>query len=132
MTYTLRTVTYGTAAAQFLAMRVLRQLDNNEGHHFPRGQSISRAHFYVDDVLFGADSVSETIEIREELIALLGKGGFALGKWAASDLSTLSKSEQVKDSCGISNEDAPLHSVLELQWYPGEDSFSFHVEAPSL
>ncbi|XP_076382080.1 uncharacterized protein LOC143260479 [Megalopta genalis] len=75
--FRLTTVTYGTACAPYLAQRVLLRLAEDEGAHFPRARAIMRSNFYVDDVLFGADGMEETIACRDELTRLLGRGGFS-------------------------------------------------------
>ncbi|XP_029678708.1 uncharacterized protein LOC115244856 [Formica exsecta] len=54
--YQLITVTYGMACAQFLALRVLKQLVIDEGQHFPLAVPILSDNIYVDDLLFGADT----------------------------------------------------------------------------
>ncbi|XP_011860345.1 PREDICTED: uncharacterized protein LOC105557654 [Vollenhovia emeryi] len=82
--YELLTVTYGTACAPYLAMRVLKQLCDDEGAAFPRAASVLQESTYVDDVLFGAHNFSEIIEIRGQLNALLEKGGFHLRKWTSN------------------------------------------------
>lgn len=78
--YKLLTVTYGTACAPFLAMRVLKQLCLDEGAAFPLAVSVLENSTYVDDVLFGTHDVTTILEIREQLIALLKLGKFHLRK----------------------------------------------------
>jgi len=55
--YKLLTVTYGTAPAPFLALRVLLQLLCDEGESFPLAIPVLRDHTYVDNVLFGAEDI---------------------------------------------------------------------------
>jgi len=50
--YRLLTVTYGTAPAPYIAMRVIQQLANDDGHSFPRAQAIIQNCIYVDDVYY--------------------------------------------------------------------------------
>lgn len=52
--YQLCTVTYGTACAPFLSVRVLQQIAHDYHTTFPRGSRILLEDFYVDDVLTGA------------------------------------------------------------------------------
>lgn len=44
--YHLKTVTYSLACAPFLAIRILRQLANDEGPQFPRGAVVLRRDTY--------------------------------------------------------------------------------------
>lgn len=87
--FRLLTVTYGTAPASFLAMRVLRQLADDERKEFPEAVDVLLHSIYVDDVLFGADELSEARLVRDQLNELLSRGGFHLRKWAANNSSLL-------------------------------------------
>ncbi|XP_029176753.1 uncharacterized protein LOC114944863 [Nylanderia fulva] len=89
--FRLKTVTYGTASAPFLALRVLKQLLHDEGESFPLASSILRDHIYVDDVLFGAEDILLLRQTRDQVCALLQRGGFQLRKW------TSNKSELLTD-----------------------------------
>lgn len=53
--YHLLTVTYGTAYAPYLALRILQQLSQNEGARFPLAAPVLKDNIYVDDYLFGAE-----------------------------------------------------------------------------
>ena len=54
--FTLKTVTYGTASAPFLATRVLNQLAEDEGHNYPVASQVLKRDFYVNDLATGANS----------------------------------------------------------------------------
>ncbi|UYV73350.1 hypothetical protein LAZ67_10002818, partial [Cordylochernes scorpioides] len=62
--YELKTLTYGTSCAPFLAIRVLKQLAHDEQIRFPTAEAILKSDFYVDDLLTGC----ETIENGRKLI----------------------------------------------------------------
>ncbi|CAD6221707.1 GSCOCG00011626001-RA-CDS [Cotesia congregata] len=74
--YTLETTTYGTSSASYLAIKTLYKLADDEEENFPIAAQILRRDFYVDDVLTGAQTISEAIILRDQLISLLKKGGF--------------------------------------------------------
>ena len=57
--YQLSTVTYGTAPAPFLTLRVLLQLAKDEELRFPLGAQAIHQNSYVDDVFAGADSLQQ-------------------------------------------------------------------------
>lgn len=88
--YQLLTVTYGTAYAPYLTLRVLQQFAQHKGHRFPLATGILQKHIYVDDYIFGTDEISSALRIRDQLIDLLNSIGFPLRKWAInnSDLLT--------------------------------------------
>ncbi|XP_076660487.1 uncharacterized protein LOC143363840 [Halictus rubicundus] len=77
-TYALNTVTYGTSAAPFLAIRTLFQLAADEGENLPRAARVLREDFYVDDMLTGADTFEEAVATINEIQLLCAKGGFKL------------------------------------------------------
>ncbi|XP_055598419.1 uncharacterized protein LOC129747991 [Uranotaenia lowii] len=77
-TFELKTVTYGTASAPFLATRVLQQLADDEQKDFPEAATILKQDFYVDDLFSGAETVEKVISLREQLDALCQRGGFEL------------------------------------------------------
>ncbi|XP_055622665.1 uncharacterized protein LOC129766187 [Toxorhynchites rutilus septentrionalis] len=83
-TYILRTVTYGTASAPYLATRVLKQLASDEARNFPVAAKVVERDFYVDDLFSGAATVTETIKLREQIKGMLSSGGFQLRKWASN------------------------------------------------
>ncbi|XP_066583658.1 uncharacterized protein [Prorops nasuta] len=103
--FELNTVTYGTGPAPFLSSRVLRELASTDGADFPLAQDVLLNSTYVDDILFGAHDLKQLSSIREQLIALLAKGGFSLSKW---------------DPAGSSK-------VLGIYWDHGDDSFRFRA-----
>jgi len=69
------TVTYGTAAAPYLALRVLDQLVKDEGAQFPLAVPVLHHQTYVDDCAFSADDETLAQKKRDQLIELFKKGG---------------------------------------------------------
>jgi len=41
---------------------------------------------YLDDLLTGAETIEDAREIRDEIIALLARGGFSIRQWASNDM----------------------------------------------
>lgn len=74
--YQLQTLTYGTACAQFLAVRTLHQLAKDSQIIYPLAAQKMAEDFYVDDLLSGSYDISEAIEIQEQLRNLARSGGF--------------------------------------------------------
>lgn len=62
--FQLLTVTYGTVSAPYLALQVIKQLIQDEGKDFPLASSILQDNIYVDDVLFGAETIPLLRESR--------------------------------------------------------------------
>ncbi|XP_055619014.1 uncharacterized protein LOC129764188 [Toxorhynchites rutilus septentrionalis] len=94
--YQLTTVTYGTACAPFLATRTLFQICEDESENFPLAAKFGKGWFYVDDALLGAETEQEVLELREQLIGMLGKAGFDLHKWCSNRVNVLAGLPTVK------------------------------------
>ncbi|GFV84371.1 uncharacterized protein TNCV_2044191 [Trichonephila clavipes] len=63
-TFEMKTVTYGTVSAPFLATRTLWQLLRDEEKNFPLAAPVLRESFYMDDVLCGAASLMEAKALK--------------------------------------------------------------------
>ncbi|XP_017875054.1 uncharacterized protein LOC108621956 [Ceratina calcarata] len=120
--YRLTTVTYGTACAPFLALRVLRQLAEDERERYPAGANIIESHSYVDDILAGAEDENQARSLREEVISIFRAGAFELSKWA-SNMPELKE----QDSDSRLFQDVAGVSTLGVLWTPERDTFSLRV-----
>ncbi|XP_011868071.1 PREDICTED: uncharacterized protein LOC105562123, partial [Vollenhovia emeryi] len=119
--YHLTTVTYGTKAAPFLAVRTLMQLAEDEGYRFPLAvPSITRGR-YVDDIFGGGDTGEQLIEIAHQLEDLCQAGGFPLAKWHSNHPELLNAiSLTVSINSPVSLDDCAT-KILGLKWLPQED-----------
>jgi hypothetical protein len=57
--YEPNTVTYGRAAATFLATRCLKQLTEDETTNYPEARRVAAYDFYVDDTITGAEDLHQ-------------------------------------------------------------------------
>lgn len=106
LTYTLNTVTFGTACAPFLATRTLKQLAEDESKKFPKASQVIKDDFYVDDCLTGEETAEKALNLHNDLVTVLTRGGFSLRKWGSNSQNLLNKfSEKSSDS----------HMVLDLK-----------------
>jgi hypothetical protein len=128
--YALKTVTYGTAAAPFLAIRTLKQLAKDEEIQHPEASQILSNDFYVDDCLSGCRTKAEAKHIVNDLNLLLSKGGMTLRKWTSNDPEILEKlPSSLKRNEGIEFHEEEFQSVktLGICWDPEKDAFHFKV-----
>ncbi|GFU97549.1 uncharacterized protein TNCV_2700531 [Trichonephila clavipes] len=70
----MKTVTYGTVSAPFLATRTLLQLSRDEEKNFPLAAPVLRENFYMDDVLCVAASLMEANALKNQLFRHFEKG----------------------------------------------------------
>ncbi|XP_043472974.1 uncharacterized protein LOC122505428 [Leptopilina heterotoma] len=131
--FRLNTVTYGTAAAPYLALRVLQQLVKDEGALYPLASFVLENQIYIDDCLFGGDSKEEIVKNRNEVVALLSKGKFPLRKWASNSLSLLKDIDPSDHGHALEkplNDDDSI-KILGIVWVPAQDTYQFRINLPS-
>lgn len=124
--YRLKTVTYGTASAPFLAIRTLHQIAEEGRERFPLGAHCLTDNTYVDDIFDGSNDVKLACRKRQELIELLATAGVSLDKWAASNPQLLPASEYNKSAEDrvISDAEGTV-KTLGVRWNARADCFTF-------
>lgn len=123
--YQLRTVTFGTAAAPYLAIKSLYQLADDESKKYPIGAAALRQDFYVDDLLSGSDSVINTKEKQRQITEILRCGGFQIRKWSSNSSQTINHLE--KESLELQTSPNSLLKTLGIMWCPKLDRLSIKV-----
>jgi len=126
--YKLKTVTYGTRSASFLATRCLAQIACEVSD-----VSIKRVisqDFYVDDLISGGDSIEIVQNIYRQLQSTLEEYGLPLRKWCSSSrqLIELIPQHQSDNNFVINMNDEGTVGTLGLLWQPATDNFLFFVE----
>lgn len=76
--FKLKTITYGTANAPYLAIRTLVQLAMDEKDNYKIGSKIVLQDFYVDDLISGANTINEALTAQNEVCKILQAGGFPI------------------------------------------------------
>lgn len=128
--YELQTVTFGTAAAPFLAIRCLHYVADSIKTQHPRISEIIRENFYVDDLLTSFDDIKEAQESKEILVKAFSSFGLNLRKWGSNGKGF---------SADISNTDVinvNLHamdtcSTLGMRWDTLNDDLSYEISPKS-
>ncbi|XP_029169301.1 uncharacterized protein LOC114939215 [Nylanderia fulva] len=128
--YELLTVTYGTSSASFLATRCLQHLAQKHADEFAIGSRCVLRDFYVDDLLTGANTLSEVRRVRGETVALLKRGKFEFGRWASNCRELLKDVEGATDA-SVSLGGDSSSKILGIAWDPVNDSFKFDYETGS-
>ncbi|XP_026746136.1 uncharacterized protein LOC113507483 [Trichoplusia ni] len=126
-------VTFGTASAPYLAVRTLHQIAEDEGEEFPAAKDIVLQGFYMDDLMAGCETVSEGIEIYNQMKKLLARGGFELQKWRSNNKDLLKhiKTDQEKEQDFELKIDKII-KILGLTWCRDTDEFVYTVKLPPL
>ncbi|XP_063995623.1 uncharacterized protein LOC135172980 [Diachasmimorpha longicaudata] len=126
-TFQLNTVTFGTASAPFLAVRTMQQLARDEAEHFPRASKLLLRDFYVDDFISGADSLDELLTIRDEMIALLARGGFKIRQWASNHSAVLNSIDKKFFYLDCLCRTDPIKKTLGIIWDAESDGLRYTI-----
>ncbi|XP_025191316.1 uncharacterized protein LOC112591650 [Melanaphis sacchari] len=125
--YELNTVTYGVNCAPFLALRVLRAIADSDGMSFPRVRDALYHQTYVDDICYGADTITEAVAVQSELNLVLARSGLELRKWSSNThaiLHAMPADHCVVKSMSFADDDSIGTKVLGIHWHPNDDYFS--------
>ncbi|XP_041450115.1 uncharacterized protein LOC121404526 [Drosophila obscura] len=130
LVYTLDTVTYGTRAASFLAVRAMHQLAIDEGNPYPLGSAALQQEFYVDDLISCGNSVAEVMEKMRQTSSLLSCGNFKLRKWCSSNQEVLDgiPEDDVEKFLRF-HDGSDITKTLGLAWDPASDQLLFALSA---
>ncbi|XP_029054069.2 uncharacterized protein LOC114881433 [Osmia bicornis bicornis] len=122
--YQLTTVTYGTKAAPYLAVRTLLQLAEDEGSNYPLAVEPIRNGRYVDDIFGGADTAEHLQDVAIQLTQLCQAGGFPLAKWHSTSKSLLEDLAPDQNNAAISFDDCGT-KILGIKLIPHQDTLNF-------
>ncbi|XP_051162195.1 uncharacterized protein LOC127282137 [Leptopilina boulardi] len=132
-TYELNTITYGTSAAPFLAVRCLKQLADDEEERFPIAALVLREDFFVDDMLTGAETMEEAVEIRDQIIGITNAAGLRLSKWTSNCYNLIEDLPNtiIKMRVNLDKEHSSTSRMLGVCWNPEEDTLLFEINQSS-
>ncbi|GFY59280.1 integrase catalytic domain-containing protein [Trichonephila inaurata madagascariensis] len=128
--YRLKTVTYGTASAPFLAIRTLKQLAMDEASTFPLDSKVALQDVYMDDVVSGAQNLDTARQLQCQLQNMLETCEMKLHKWNSNSKELLNSSTDQEHSFSTNAESAI--KTLGVSWKPTGDYFMFKVSIPSM
>ncbi|GBL92842.1 hypothetical protein AVEN_70684-1 [Araneus ventricosus] len=123
--FALKTVTYGTTSAPFLATGTLQQLAKDERENFPIASKMPLEDFYMDDCLSGASDINQFMALKKELGEQLLPGGMTLHKccFSASSESDLYPFNYCEKQSTV--------KTLGMMWNNCEDAFLFDISTSS-
>ncbi|XP_048524259.1 uncharacterized protein LOC125505138 [Dendroctonus ponderosae] len=127
----LQTVSYGTNSAPYLATRSLNYLADTHKERYPLAAQIIHNQCYVDDILYGCDTLTELTNTYSELTKLLGTAQFKLHK-CSSNSNTFIKVLQnasPQDVFELKEHGSP-NRVLGICWNSKSDLFSISLPKP--
>lgn len=84
--------------------------------------------FYVDDLLTGAETVEDTLTLRDEILEILRRGAFKLRKWSSNDKRLLNNMPG-EGTAEVRFDGEVSSRVLGILWNPARDGFRFAIES---
>ncbi|XP_076686036.1 uncharacterized protein LOC143378082 [Andrena cerasifolii] len=126
--YRLDTVTYGTAAAPFLAVRCLHQLASDEVNAFPVAAEAIKTDFYMDDLLTGTSTLEDALMLRIQLIDALRAGGFNLRQWASNEPTLIEHLMEHRSEEYLYLDSDSIKKTLGIAWRSREDIICYEVK----
>lgn len=121
-TYRLKTVTYGTSPAPYLAIRTLKQLSDDVIGEYPTAAKTILDNMYMDDVLSGAFTVDDLNHTYHELKIVFKSAGFNLRKWCCNCpelLKIIPEADREMKACDDNVK------ALGVSWSPTNDEFTY-------
>lgn len=92
--FVLTTVTYGLRASPYLSGRTMLQLAKDYSEKYPLAAEAIRTQRYVDDILTGADTEEEVVELYNQLINIMKEANMELSKWRANSQGIMKRINQ--------------------------------------
>jgi hypothetical protein len=131
--YRLNTVTYGTAAAPYLATRTLQQLAIQEEARLPEAAVLIKRDMYVDDLMSGAATLTEAIAVKDQLLHIMESAGLHLRKWSSNCQELLDSlpADHIETMTMMPIEDGQSVKALGIVWNTTKDQFQFKTSIDS-
>lgn len=127
--YQLRTVTYGTAAAPFLATRALQQTAFDNCDEYPNETDEIINNFYVDDYMSCAPDIESANSLRLTITSILSRSGFNLRKWSSNSQQFREGISPEAKACASETiiDSSDTVKTLGLLWNTTTDCFQYSV-----
>ena len=120
----MNTVTYGTAAAPFLAVRCLKQIALDIESRHPELSEIICRDFYMDDLITSVDTLEQASQVKEQLSSILKLYQFNLRKWLSNDSIVLN---HCKPDIKFYIQEEQATKALGIIWYSEQDMLQYCV-----
>ncbi|KAI5631391.1 pao retrotransposon peptidase domain-containing protein [Phthorimaea operculella] len=128
-------VAFGLKCSPYLALRVIRQLAQDESQTFPNLVEIVANYSYMDDFLTSLPDEEEALKLYSQLIELFKRGGFNLTKWISNSqkfLEQIPKDSRASKTLSFDADADPHTKIIGLHWNPVEDNFFFSAKSAPL
>lgn len=116
--------------SSYLATACLENLAEQNNDKYPRACRAIRQDFYMDDLLTGANTIKETLRLRDDLRTILSSAGFELRQWSTNEPVLLNGLINTNLSCmeNIINDKEQITKILGIYWNNKNDAYQYHVQ----
>ena len=77
--------TFGVKDAQFNIISVIREHAQSLAEAYRRAANVLNSDLYMDDLLTGAPTEVEVLQLKQEVIEILSKAGMEIKKWRVGE-----------------------------------------------
>ncbi|XP_031639935.1 uncharacterized protein LOC116351917 [Contarinia nasturtii] len=131
--YHVTVVMYGLASSTFEAVRSMIQCARDYAKSHPNAADIIINCFYMDDGLWGADTIAKLKQLCMQVEYVLKQGGFSLAKWASNSISIEKEMHAELTNAVEMDKDLTLKvkeaKVLGIRWLKESDELTISVQA---
>lgn len=125
--FRLKTVTFGTANAPYLAIRTLAELALSVEKTHPLAFHFIKKSMYMDDVMGGCHSLDEMYRAYKQLKEVFASAKFNLRKWCSNTPEFLDRIPSIECEQKALSEDV---GALGVNWSQTNDEFSYDISVP--
>lgn len=122
--YCLTTVIYGLASSPHCAVRAMIEGARDMNDKYPEAVKVIENDFYMDDGLFGANSVKKALALAQEVKYVLNRAKFELCKWKSNNSALVQELEDQNPSSVLLSDST---FILGLKWILQSDEFTYKI-----
>ena len=130
-TYAMTAVNMGDRPSSTIAQIAMRKSAEEAATEFPQASRIVIESSYMDDIPASTDSKEQSLQLTNDIEAILEPRGFRIKEWIHSGSKTASAIPVKLDSEEQKLIGVEIEKVLGVQWEPGSDVLEFEVNCPT-
>jgi hypothetical protein len=134
-TYRMRVLPFGLNCSPFLAQAVIQKHVDKFVTKYPKAVELLRVGLYCDDLLGGAETVSDAIQLRKDIQKMMSEASMEFRKWLSTsrefmesvpeDFREKAAHRVMRDERETSETEDDMPKTLGVCWNPASDTFNF-------
>lgn len=119
-------VSFGVTSSPFLLSATIKEHISKYKEKYPKVFEVLNTCFYVDDLICGGDSASETFAFSQLAVQIMRDASMTLRKFISNDKTLMDMME--KHGLPTLDTGVPLHKILGLSWNIKKDTLSVDLK----